>query len=149
MDIFNVNIYIETLVRGPKSKKAAGEWLVEFITRKGVTVTRSGIICKEEISENALTLELLKDAFSILTKNCSIRVNTQCGHVLGAIQNHWLTQWKKRDWVNAKGSPVANRELWQQVSELMEHHLVEFDSGWHPYREVMQGDIRREIGGSR
>lgn len=96
MDIFEVNIYIETSIHGPKAKRAAGEWLVEFITSKGEPVTRSGIICREEISENALTLELLRDALSRLTKTCSVRVNTECGHVLNVMQNHWLAQWRKK-----------------------------------------------------
>lgn len=118
MNTFEVNIYIETSTHGPqKAKKAAGEWLVEFVTSKGVPVTRSGMIYREGTTENALSLELLRKAFSILTKTCQIRVNTSCEHILNTMQNHWLSQWRKKDWVNAKGRPVANKELWQQVSE--------------------------------
>lgn len=145
MKSFCVNIYIETSVRGPAVKRGAGEWLVEFIRGDGIPVTRSGILRKEKTNENALALELLKDAFSILTKSCSVRVNTQCEHILNTMQNHWLSQWKKNAWRNAKGKPVKNMELWKKCSELMENHCTEFSSGPHPYQMVMQMDIRKEL----
>lgn len=145
MKIFCVNIYIETSLRGPAVRKGAGEWLVEFIRDNGIPETRSGILYKEKTNENALALELLKEAFSILTKSCSVRVNTQCEHILNTMQNHWLPQWKKNGWQNAKGKPVRNMELWQKCSELMENHCTEFGSGQHSYREVMQRDIRKEL----
>lgn len=37
-------------------------------------------------------------------------------------------------------------ELWKKVSELMEHHLIETESGWHEYQNVMQEDIKRKMG---
>ena len=92
MDTFHVNIYIETSIKGPAVKEAAGEWLVEYVTGTGIPVTRSGIIWRKKTTENALTLELLRNAFSILTKTCCVRVNTQCEHVLNVVNNHWLPQ---------------------------------------------------------
>lgn len=145
MDTFHVNIYIETSSRGPAVRKAAGEWIVEFVTSKEVPVTRSGIIYHEKTTEYALALELIKDALSILTKPCSVIVNTTCTSILNATQNHWVSQWRKNDWTRAQGKPVSNKELWQQVSELMDNHYVEFDSGQHSYRNVMQKDIQKEL----
>lgn len=147
MEGFHVNIYLETSIRGPGAREAAGEWLVEFVTSSGIPVTRSGIVWRKKTTQNALTLELLRDALSILTKTCSIRVNTQCEHVLGTINNQWIPQWEKSGWVNAKGKPVANAELWQQVYGIIrEHyHFVETCTGAHSYQAVMQDDIRKEL----
>lgn len=145
MDIYHVNVYIETSLRGPAVRKGAGEWIVEFLLQDGNPVTRSGIIWKERTTENAIVLELIRDAISILTKCCSVRVNTECEHVLNVMRNHWLPQWMKNDWNNARGKPVKNAELWQQCSELFAKHCLEFDSGPHSYRMVMQEDIRKEM----
>lgn len=147
MDIFEVNIYLETSINGTqKVKQAAGEWLVEFVTTKGIPVTRNGLIVQNDTTGNALTLELLKEALSVLTKTCQIQVNTCCQLLLNTMRNHWLPQWRKKGWVNAKGRPVANKELWQQVAELMDDHFMEFVSENHSYRDVMQRDIKRELG---
>lgn len=145
MELFNVTIYIETSIKGPRPARAAGEWLVEFVTGSKIPVTRSGMVIKEKTSENALVLELLRDALSILTKTCSIRINTRCGHVLQAVENGWLKQWKKNGWAKAGGKELSNAGLWKEVSELMERHLIETDSGWHEYQDVMLRDIRRRM----
>ena len=145
MDIFVVDIYIETSLKGPAVRRGAGEWLVEFRLKNGDPETRSGIIYKESTTENALVLELIRDAFSILTKTCSVRVNTECEHVLNAMNNHWLAQWMKNGWNNAKGKPVKNAQLWQECSEQFGKHFVEFTSGFHSYRMVMQEDIKKEL----
>ena len=139
--MFNVNVYIETYYRGPAVMDNAGEWLVEYIKSDGTPVTRSGIIHKDKITENALVLELLAVALETLTKLCSVRVNTRCEHVLHTTQNHWIVQWKKNDWRNAKGKEIKNKELWQKVYELMQLHVVSFCSEEHSYRKSMLFDL--------
>lgn len=145
MGEFHVNVYIETSISGPAIREAAGEWLVEYITSAGIPVTRGGVVWKERTTENALALELLRDALGILEKTCSVRVNTQCGHIINTVNNHWLPQWEKNGWVNAKKKPVGNMELWQQVYGLMRNHFIEVSSGWHEYQGIMRHDIRKEI----
>lgn len=145
MEIFNVDIYIETSVKGPARRRAAGMYLLQFITDSGDAVTRDGIIYREQTTENALVLELVAEAFSRLTRACSVRVNTECAHVLNAMHNHWLPQWRKNGWVNAKGKPVANAGLWKAAAGLMDRHLVEVCSGWHCYRNIMDTEIRKEL----
>ena len=146
VNIFKVNIYIETSIRGPqREKRAAGMWIVEFITSREVPVTREGLLYRENITGNALPLELLGNALSRLTKPCRIQVNTCCKYILNTMAEHRLAQWKGNGWVNAKGGVVANKELWQRVSGLMDDHHVEFVRGDHSYRDMMQADIKREL----
>lgn len=145
MDSFKVNIYIETSVHGPANRRAAGKWLIEYIKKDGTPETREGVLLKDSTTENALSLELMKEAFSRLTKPCSVRVNTECEHILNTMKGYWLSQWIKNDWHNAKGKPVKNAELWQQCHELMEQHGVTFENEPHSYRNVMQADIKKEL----
>ena len=145
MDSFKVNIYIETSVHGPAIRRAAGMWLIEYIKKDGTPETRAGCILKESTTENALALELMKEAFLRLTKPCSVRVNTECEHILNTMKGYWLPQWIKNDWRNAKNKPVKNAKLWQQCNELMAQHGVTFENEPHSYRNVMQADIKKEL----
>lgn len=140
-----VNLYIETTAERPGIYEIAGMWILEYITSTGNPVTRSGILHKKGITNNAITLELLRDALSRLTKSCSVRVNTRCGHVLGVMRNHYLPMWKKNGWMTAKHAPVKNAELWQQVSELLENHYVTVDDDDHSYRQYMQEQLQKEL----
>ena len=144
-----VTIYIETDMKGPARRNGAGAWLVEYIKQNGEPETRpvnqtDSVMYLENTTENALTLELLLDAFSILTKSCSVRVNTRCEHVLNTTQNYWLEQWAKNGWHKSNGKQVANAELWEQVYEYMQIHEVLFEDSENSYRNIMQLEILKE-----
>lgn len=146
MKVFEVNIYIETSIKAPRKGKAAGMWLIEFLTSSDIPVTRSGTIAGEGMTENALALRLLVEAFRRLTKTCLVSVNTECGHILSATARAegrppWIQEWETAGWTNKGGKPVANKELWQELSALMRNHSVEFKNEWHSYRLVMKTEI--------
>lgn len=141
-----VNIYIETGNKGPVRRRMAGAWLVEYISKTGKPVTRGGILYADITTENELALRLLIRAFSILTKPCCIRVFTECAHILHTMQNHWIWQWQKNGWINAKRKSVGNVDLWQQCSALLEQHITEWTDGEHSYRQCMLGRIQKEMG---
>lgn len=145
----HVTIYIETTLHGPARRSGAGAWLVEYIKSNGNPETRpkeknGEILYLKHTTESALTLELLLEAFAILTKPCSVLVNTRCEHVLNTTQNYWLEQWAKRDFRKANGKTVANAGLWEQVYEYMQVHEVMFENGENDYQRAMQAEIARE-----
>lgn len=140
-----VSIYIETTTQRPAKCEIAGMWILEYITSTGIPVTRSGTLHKKDITNNTITLELLLCAFQRLTKSCSVRVFTQCGHVLGVIQNHYLPMWEKNGWRTAKNAPVKNADLWQQMSEQIAKHEVTVENTNHSYRRYMQEQVQKEL----
>lgn len=40
-------------------------------------------------------------------------------YVLDAVTKRWLFSWAKKGWKTASGEPVKNRELWEEVLELL------------------------------
>lgn len=145
MEYCNVNIYIETSVKAPSKRKAAGMYILEFIKENGEPATRNEVIYCANTGENELVLQLLGSAFSRLRKPCSVLVNTTCQHVLNVFNNFWLPIWEKNGWINAKGKAVGNKELWQQLKEAMEDHLVSVTDEEHSYKNVMQDTLRHEL----
>lgn len=144
------NIYIESSLKGPSVREAAGMWLIEHMKEDGDIETMGRVLYREQIKENELVLQCLINAFFILnrtgTKSGSVRVFTECTHVLHTINNHWLPIWEKNGWKNAKGKPAANKELWQQLSALMENYAVSVTDEGHSYREIyMKEAIRKEL----
>lgn len=141
---FDVNIYVETTWKGPARRKGVAMWLVEY-KRAGESITRQGMIHLDDGTENQASLMAITAAAKILTKECSIRVFTQCDHILNTVGNFWHIQWQKNDWHNAKGKPVKNAELWQQMLEALGRHSYSFHSGHHEFQNVMQIEIRKEM----
>lgn len=142
----DVNIYIETAFTGPAKRRTAGAWLVEYVSKKsGSPVTRGGILYTHMATETEMSLMLIKQAFSILTKTCCVRVFTHCQSILGAMQNHWLWQWQKDGWINSKGKPVKNAHMWEQCAELIGQHVIEWTEEEHSYRQCMLGRVQKEM----
>lgn len=145
-----VSIYLESGIRGPARRSGAGAWLVEYIRKDGTPETRpvnpaDAVTWLPDTTQAALELTMLIDAFSILTKPCEVRINTKCEHILSAFENGWLEKWKESGWKNAKGKPVANADLWQQVSEYIDiQEEVLLESSENSYRNVMQMEILKE-----
>lgn len=133
----HVNIYIETSFTGPAARRAAGAWIVEYIKASGAIETRGGIMYADKTMENELALYLIIRSVSILTKTCCVRVSTGCRHVLNTMNNHWLPQWQKNSWVNAKGKMVKNAEAWNKCAGLFGKHMMEWTDGCHEYRTCM------------
>lgn len=147
MGKFQVSVYIETTVRGPRRGAAAGMWKAVYRKKDGGTEYRKGILYREETTQNALTLALLNGALGALGKPCLIRVNTECPHVLNVMRNGLLPVWEKNGWINAKGQPVKNREEWKETCRLMRErdHAVTMEDEWHGFREEMRKTVREEM----
>lgn len=141
----NVNIYIETAFKGPVKRRTAGAWIVEYVAKSGQPVTRGGMLYTDLATEQEMSLFLVKQAFSILTKTCCVRVFTHCQGILGTMQNHWLWQWRKNGWNNSKGKPVKNAHMWEQCADLIEKHITEWTDEEHSYRQCMLGRAAKEM----
>ncbi len=145
-----VTVYVESGIRGLARRSGAGTWLVEYIRKDGTPETRpvdpaDAVTWLPDTTQAALELNMLVDALSILTKPCEVRINTKCEHILSVFENDWLEKWKESGWKNAKGRPVVNADLWQQVSEYIDvHEDVLAEKGENSYRNIMQMEILKE-----
>lgn len=142
MERFKVNIYVETNIKPPRRHDAKAMWLVEYVTH-GQTFTRQGIIEQKQTTINQLTLTALIEALNILVKPCEIRINTQAESVCNTLGNSWHIQWQKNGWKNAKGNTVQNADLWEKVTDLMANHVCTFLCEDHPFRMVMQRELKK------
>lgn len=140
-----INIYIETSCRGPAPRRAAGAWFLEYTRSSGKLETRGGILYADRTTENELTLALVKNAFSRLTKPCECLVFTECSNVLNTMRNGWMWQWRENGWITAKGTMAKNAESWKQCADVMEQHTARWTSGPHSYRVLMQGRLIKEL----
>lgn len=140
-----INIYIETSCKGPVPRKAAGAWFLEYTRNSGDIATRGGILYSNKTTENELTLALVKSAFSRLTKPCICQVFTECSNVLNTMKNGWMWQWRKNNWITAKGTMAKNVEAWKQCADVMEQHTTQWRNGPHSYRILMQSRIIKEL----
>ena len=58
-----------------------------------------------------------------------MEVYTSSLYLRGSYENH-LQGWKESGWRTARGEPVKNQELWQEVYELGKKQRIRFSSAY-------------------
>jgi ribonuclease HI len=57
----------------------------------------------------------------------TVHIFTDSAYCMNAFVQSWTTMWLKRNWKNARGRKVANKELWLQLMGLVDN----LDVMWH------------------
>ena len=128
-----VVVYADGACRGNPGPGGWGVWL------------RSGPHEKELFGGDKLTtnnrmeLTAVIEALASLKRRCQVTIYTDSAYVKNGI-TQWIKGWKRNGWKTAARQPVKNRELWQQLDELVQQHDVSWawvkgHSG-HPENEL-------------
>jgi ribonuclease HI len=56
-----------------------------------------------------------------------VAVHSDSAYVVNCFRDRWYERWRRNGWRNAQGRPVDNRDLWEPLVALAEHHEV----AWH------------------
>lgn len=138
-----VNLYIYTTVKGPGVKSGSYTFLLEYDTEKGpVTLTKQGTLA--DVTEHQAHLRIFREAMERLKRPCEVEIHTDSRYLQMGVQE-WLNDWVKAGWENRRGKPVANREEWQKIAEILERNLVSFRVGEpHPYRIWLQAETEKK-----
>ncbi len=77
-------------------------------------------------TNNRMELKAAIEALTALKERCEVTLTTDSEYVRRGI-SEWIEQWKRRGWRTAAKAPVKNVDLWQQLDELNQKHIVH----WH------------------
>lgn len=78
-----------------------------------------------ETTNNRMELTAAIRALESLKRPVRVRVYTDSRYLQQGIER-WLPEWKKRGWRTADRRPVANRDLWERLEQLVGQHRVEW-----------------------
>lgn len=76
-------------------------------------------------TNNQMEMLACIESLSALKERCQVVITTDSKYVKDGITS-WIHGWKKRNWKNAKGQPVKNKDLWLRLDELVRFHNVEW-----------------------
>jgi ribonuclease HI len=99
-------------------------------------------------TNNRMELIAVIAALRSLEEPSAVMVVTDSQYVANGMTS-WIHNWRRKGWKTASGTPVKNRELWQELDELSRRHRVRFQ--WirghdgHPENERADALARRAI----
>jgi ribonuclease HI len=146
--MYQINLYLETSIKGVKKGIGWYGYLLEYVDRKGNLHTIYDFKYETDVTPNMLQLMVFCAALNRITQDSEITVFTESAYLSGGYIKY-LQEWKSNGWKTAKGEPLKNKNLWQQVDKLTDRHVVRFDKTYHHgYKNWMVSEItRRKAGG--
>ena len=79
-----------------------------------------------ETTNNQMELMAAIQGLEALKRPCTVVLTTDSQYVRQGI-TEWIHGWKRKNWRNAQGQPVKNKELWQRLEAACAPHTVQ----WH------------------
>lgn len=109
-------------VRG--TGRGPGGWGV-IVWEKGSAVAEfSG--GEPDTTNQRMELTAVIKSLESLRGRTQVRVHCDSAYVVNCFQDRWYEGWRRRGWSNSKREPVANRDLWERLLDLVAAHCVEF-----------------------
>ena len=112
-----VTLFTDGACRGNPGPGGWGVVLQYGTTRK--------ILCGGDpaTTNNRMELTAVVRGLQALSRKCSVKVVTDSQYVQRAMTRH-LERWIASGWRSSRGSPVANRDLWEALAQESRRHRV-------------------------
>ena len=138
-----VNIYVKSSIKSTRRRDGYIGYILELITDKK-PITLNGFEKVEQVTANQSELAAITKALKRMKEKCVLTIYTDSKYIGSAIENKWVEGWKKKNWVNAKGEPIANSEEWQEMLNLLVGQQFSVVVGHkHEYSQWMESELAR------
>ena len=79
-------------------------------------------------TNNRMELKAVLEGLKQLRYPCDVIVVTDSAYIANQGNGGWIQRWQQKGWRTASNKPVANRDLWEKIAELISNQLsVKFE----------------------
>lgn len=79
-----------------------------------------------DTTNQRMELQAALSALAALKQPCRVQLHSDSAYLINGFRQHWLENWQRNGWLNAKKQPVENQDLWRPLLELSHIHEVEW-----------------------
>lgn len=77
-------------------------------------------------TNNRMELLAVIRGLEALKRSVAVTITTDSQYVMKGV-TEWMANWKRRGWKTADKKPVKNVDLWQELSDLLANHDVQWE----------------------
>ena len=81
---------------------------------------------EKNTTNNIMELTAVIQALRLFKYPCNIKIYSDSAYVVNCFLQGWIYNWIKKGWHTADGSPVKNKELWEELYNFTKTHKIEF-----------------------
>jgi len=74
-------------------------------------------------TNNQMELMAVLKSLQLLKEPCDIEIFSDSKYVCDGITS-WLSNWKKNNWIGSNKQPIKNKNLWQELDNIMQIHTI-------------------------
>lgn len=115
-----VSIYTDGACSGNPGKGGFGVILNYMGKKKEIS---KGYKCT---TNNRMEIMAALAGLNALTEPCKVILYSDSKYLVDSVNKGWIASWQKNGWKNSKKEKVKNRELFEELIELMNVHEVEY-----------------------
>jgi ribonuclease HI len=121
----DVVIYTDGACSGNGRENAAGGWAA-ILVHPSKERELSG--AESATTNQRMELRAAIEGLKALTAPCNVTLYSDSAYIVNCFRDRWYDAWRRNGWRNKKKQPVANRELWEELLDIVEGrgHVVEF-----------------------
>ena len=93
-----------------------GGWGAVIVYDTGQIAQHCGYVA-DITTNNACEMIALIEGLKRVDSDTPVEVCSDSKYVLDAITKKWTINWKRNNWLTAKKTPVANKELWIRIMD--------------------------------
>ena len=105
-----------------KGNPGLGGWGV-LIKNSKILKELKGI--QQQTTNNRMELIAVIKGLKSIQENADIEITTDSMYVNNGI-NQWIDNWKNNGWKTAAKKPVKNKDLWQELDELVQNYSIKW-----------------------
>ena len=80
---------------------------------------------QQQTTNNRMELIAVIQGLKSIQENAHIEITTDSMYVNNGI-NQWINNWKNNGWKTAAKKPVKNKDLWQELDELVQNYSIKW-----------------------
>jgi ribonuclease HI len=125
LEVNRIVIYTDGACSGNGRGDARGGWAA-ILVHASRERELSG--AESDATNQRMELRAAIEGLKALTAPCHVTLYSDSAYVVNCFRDRWYEAWRQNDWRNKKKQPIANRELWEELLELVEAcgHIVDF-----------------------
>ncbi len=116
----NVTIYTDGACSG---NPGPGGWAAVLLYGDNKKEISGG---SKNTTNNIMEITAVIEALKCLKFECEAKIHSDSAYVVNCFNQGWIYNWRKNNWKTASKEPVKNKELWEELYNLVQKHKVEF-----------------------
>jgi len=109
---------IKLFTDGGCRKNGIGGWGVVFVCGDVVKEVYGGTT---NTTNNKMELTAVIEALKrVKRRDIPIEVYSDSAYIVNCFNDKWYVKWRRNGWINSRGQPVENKDLWEELINLVE-----------------------------